>query len=241
MPKIGETSTVSNFGFSKQRLADFNASEYTLVEIFVDSSGSISGHENAVEAAIANVIESCRKSPRAANLLIRVVTFGSNITVIHESKLLKEIVPDEYRATIRPFGMTCLRDAAVNMYSSIAAAADDLRKNDYEVNAIGFIITDGDDTCSKHGPQAVASAAANLLSSEAVDSYRSVIISINNSSSHFQSAMAAFAASCGFDQVIDAGNADPQSLAKLAEFVSASISSQSSSLGTGAPSQPVSF
>ncbi|UCE66565.1 MAG: hypothetical protein JSU85_00700, partial [Candidatus Zixiibacteriota bacterium] len=42
-------------------------------------------------------------------------------------------------------------------------------------------------------------------------------------------------------QFVNAGNATPKTLAKLANFISKSISSQSQSLGTGGPSQSLSF
>jgi len=45
----------------------------------------------------------------------------------------------------------------------------------------------------------------------------------------------------GFTQYIELKNADAKTLAKLAKFVSSSISSQSSALGTGGPSQSLNF
>jgi len=45
----------------------------------------------------------------------------------------------------------------------------------------------------------------------------------------------------GLSQFINIENADAKTLAKLADFVSKSISSQSSSLGTGGSSQPLIF
>jgi hypothetical protein len=242
MPKIGETPiSQASYGFSKTRLADFQSSEYTLVDIWADASGSVDGHQASIESAIQTAVESCRKSPRADNLLIRFGVFGSNVVIIHDYKLLKEIKPDEYRNSIVPRGMTALREAASQMFCGFRDAAKSLRDHDYEVNAIGFIITDGDDTASSSGPAGVKQACDDLVASEAVDSYRAVVIAINNSTPHFQRAMEAFASTCGFDQIVDVGNATPEALAKLAKFVGSSISSQSSSLGTGSPSQPVSF
>ena len=243
MPVISEGAVnTTAYGFSQQRLADLSqASEYTLVTLYVDASGSVAGFEKQIEAAIKNVVDSCSRSPRANNLLIRLCLFATDLTVVHDFRLLKEISHSDIDGCIRPSGMTCLRDAGVDMYRSISAGAKDLRDNDFEVNAIGFIITDGEDTCSKHGVNAVKAAGESLVLSEAVDSYRAVIIAINNSSAHFHTQLDTFATGCGFDQVIDAGNADANSLAKLAAFVSDSISSQSSSLGTGAASKPVTF
>lgn len=242
MPRIGEQSVAqASYGFSKTRLADFQSSEYTLVDIWADASGSVKGHQDKIESAIQTAVESCRKSPRADNLLIRFGVFGSNVCIVHDYKLLKEIKPNEYLNSIVPQGMTALRDAASQMFTGFRDAAKSLRDHDYEVNAIGFIITDGEDTASVTGPAGVKTSRDELVSSEAVDSYRAVIIAINNSTPQFRVAMEKFADGCGFDQIVDVGNATPEALAKLAKFVGSSISSQSSSLGTGSPSQPVSF
>jgi hypothetical protein len=43
----------------------------------------------------------------------------------------------------------------------------------------------------------------------------------------------------GIDQYINIGKADANTLAKLADFISKSISSQSQSLNSGGPSQPI--
>jgi hypothetical protein len=50
-----------------------------------------------------------------------------------------------------------------------------------------------------------------------------------------------FQKEAGIDQFVDIGDATPQKLAKLANFVSQSISSQSQALGTGAASQQLQF
>ena len=50
-----------------------------------------------------------------------------------------------------------------------------------------------------------------------------------------------FSKTAGFTQYVELGNANAATLAKLADFVSRSISSQSQSLGTGGPSQSLTF
>lgn len=45
----------------------------------------------------------------------------------------------------------------------------------------------------------------------------------------------------GFTQYVYAGNCSPQTLAKIGQFVSKSASSQSKALGTGGPSQALTF
>ena len=50
-----------------------------------------------------------------------------------------------------------------------------------------------------------------------------------------------FHKAAGFTQYVELGSADEKTLAKLADFVSQSISAQSQSLGTGGPSQSLTF
>jgi hypothetical protein len=50
-----------------------------------------------------------------------------------------------------------------------------------------------------------------------------------------------FRINAGLDEYISIGDATAGKLAKLAQFVSQSVSSQSQALGTGGASQPVSF
>ena len=54
-------------------------------------------------------------------------------------------------------------------------------------------------------------------------------------------ALQGFTAQAGVDQYVDVADATPGTLAKLARFVSHSISSQSQSLGTGGPSLALVF
>jgi stage V sporulation protein SpoVS len=50
-----------------------------------------------------------------------------------------------------------------------------------------------------------------------------------------------FQKDAGLTQFIDVGDGTPQRLAKLAGFVSKSVSSQSQAIGSGSVSQPVTF
>ena len=54
-------------------------------------------------------------------------------------------------------------------------------------------------------------------------------------------ALEAFPKDAYLSQFVDIGDATPGKLAKLANFVSESVSSQSQALGSGAPSQAINF
>src|SRR5438128_2007010 len=110
----------SSYGYSATRIDNLGATEYTLASIVCDVSGSTSPFLGEMEAAIRKIVQACKYSPRADNL------------------------------------MQLYRDA-------------------------------------------------------------------------------------GFTQYVEIGDADPKTFAKLAQFVSKSISAQSQSLGTGGPSQSLVF
>jgi len=72
-----------------------------------------------------------------------------------------------------------------------------------------------------------------------IESLIVVLVGINAQT--FNAKLAVFQQDAGLTQFVDAGDATAQRLAKLAQFVSKSISSQSQALGSGAPSQPLQF
>ena len=84
----------------------------------------------------------------------------------------------------------------------------------------------------------VADEARKSVSGEILESMVSVLIGINGSS--YSSWLSKFQKEAGLTHFIDAGDATPRKLAKLANFVSQSVSSQSQALGTGGPSQNIS-
>lgn len=232
----------SSMQFSAIRPEELGATEYTLVTIVVDTSSSVTSFADDLLKAVQEAVRACKKSPRAENLLLRMVSFNSgsvDITEIHGFVPLSGIDVDGYD----PFqchGMTALHDAA---YNSIGAAFDyakTLVDKDFDVNAIVFIITDGEENDSR---QANKTDIGQLISKakrhEDVESIVTVLIGINVG--ECMASLVQFQESVGIDQFIDVGEATPAKLAKLAQFISRSISSQSQSLGTGGPSQPIIF
>ena len=60
----------SHYGYSATRLEDLGATEYTIVTVVTDISGSTSAFIFDMEAAIARIVQACKFSPRADNLLL---------------------------------------------------------------------------------------------------------------------------------------------------------------------------
>jgi len=225
--------TTSNFGFSGVGLQDLGASEYTLVTIAVDRSGSVAGFRDELEKCVQEVVESCRKSPRADNLLIRLIGFGQNFSEIHGFKDLASCFTNDYVNFLNVGGMTALTDAVVNGIESMTTYGKTLIDNDYEANGIFVVITDGCENNSTNTITQASKVLADSVNSELLESLVTILVGVNINDSSCSNALSAFNTTIGFTEYVELSNASAKTLAKLAKFVSQSISSQSKALGSG--------
>jgi len=248
MPKLLDQSpmqthkTVSNFQFSAVKVESLGASEYTIVTIVQDTSTSVTPYKTDMEKALQQILEACRKSPRSENLLLRLVEFNSNVGELHGFRELRNIDPKEYDDILMPRGMTALYDATGDSVEATERYGKTLVDKDYACNAIMFVITDGGENASSvvKTPAPIKEAIKRILTNETLESFRSVLIGVGNEPG-VMDLLKAFKDDAGIDQFVEMGQATPSRLAKLAAFISKSISSTSQALGTGKPSQPLTF
>lgn len=250
MPKFNDmtleqhTQGTGNYGFSAVKIEDLQATEYTLVTIVLDESGSTGGFRFEMEACIKEIVKACRQSARADFLLLRVVAFASRMSEIHGFLPLEQCNPDNYNNCYGTNGngaSTALYDSSENAIRSSTVYAEQLANQDFDVNGIIFIITDGDDNESSSGQTEVKAALQNCTVSENMESMVSVLVGVNVQSPHLAQYLDNFNTNVGFTQYVKLEDANANTLAKLADFVSRSISSQSQALGTGGPSQSLTF
>ena len=230
------TGKVGGFHFSGVRPDKLGATEYTLVTIVTDVTGSVASFADQLLECVKTVINACHKSPRANNLLIRYVTFNDSVTEKHGFLPLAQVDANQYSA-LHCSGGTALFDAC---YASVGASNDyakQLYDQNFQVNSIIFVITDGADNTSKMAKTDVAVTLVEGVKAEWLDSSISILIGINTI--NCGNYLADFAKVVNFTQYIDVASVTDVSLAKLADFVSKSISSQSQSLGKGQNSQSV--
>ena len=231
-----------SYGYSAARLEDLGAAEYTLVSLVVDVSASVSEFKPEMEDCIKEVINACRLSPRADNLMLRLVTFNSQMEEIHGFKLLEECNPDDYNNVLKPRGVTALFDASENAISASSAYGKDLTDNDFAVNGIVIILTDGGDNDSSLPANSVGKALSEITRKETMESMVSILVGVGTKRyPEVSKLLDDFQKEANFTQFVELENASSNTLAKLAEFVSKSISAQSQSLGTGGPSTPLSL
>lgn len=231
-----------NFNFTATRVERLVATEYTLATIAADTTGSTHGFATELRNAVIAVVEACKRSPRANNLLVRVVEFNSTIQgsvrEIHGFKLLKDIDPTAY-PDFFPTGMTPLNDAAYSVFGALGDYGKTLTDQDFSVNGIGVVITDGGENASMTSTQAVKDQIERATREEILESLVTILVGVNATSCRKE--LEAWRRETGIGQYVDVGDATPKKLAKLADFVSQSISSQSQALGTGGPSQQATF
>jgi uncharacterized protein YegL len=228
------------FQFSGKRIEHLGATEYTLATIAVDVTGSVESFADALRKTLITAIDSCKKSPRANNLLLRVVLFSTSkkpngIEELHGFKPLGEINTADY-PTLNPFGATNLYDAAFSAIGATNTYAKTLMDQDFLANGIVIVITDGDDNASRATLQMVKEEVDRGKKAESIESLIPILVGINATA--YSAKLDLMAQSVGM-KFLDAGDVTPSKLAKLAEFVSQSVSSQSQSLGTGGPSQNI--
>jgi uncharacterized protein YegL len=231
-----------SFGYSAAKLEDLGATEYTLVDLVVDVSGSVAEYRQDMEKSIQQIIQACKMSPRADNLMVRLVTFSDSLEELHGYKLLEQCNLNDYNSILRVGGMTALYDAAENSLLAQNDYAKKLSENDFGVNGIAFFLTDGCDNQSKCSEKDVGKALKAALKTEALESLVTVLIGVGTKNTpEVSQFLEKFRKGAGLTQFVEVEKADAKTLAKLAEFVSKSISAQSQSLGTGTGSTPISL
>ena len=237
-----QLNTVSNFGFSGVNVNSLTGSKYCLVSLLVDSSGSVSPFKMELENAANIVVQATKKSPEAENIILRTATFGGvGIDETHGFTPVVNVPDDRYTGQFYPGGGTPLVDASVDAAESIEAYGKQLMDQDYMVNGIFFVITDGEENQSQLGnhPEKVKAALHRIRTNESVESIVAILVGVNDTGC--KAYLDKFKNEAGFDHYISIGDATPGKLAKLAALISKSVSSQSQSIGSGGPSKATGF
>jgi len=249
MPRINDNLTSkqiagTNYGYSHTEVDDLGASEYTLVTLAVDRSGSVASFRRDLIDCIKEVIQACQASPKADNLLLRVITFANDVVEFHGFRSLESIRLDDYEHCLDQDGQTCLFLASKNAFDATYDYGRDLIDNDFSVNGIVIVLTDGCENASFNTRQEDVRQALERLESnggKSVETIKTILVGVNLQSYGVKQYLEDYRAGVGFDQFVPLEDASASTLAKLADFVSRSISSQSQKLGTGVKSESLKF
>ena len=233
--------TGSHYGFSACRISDLAATEYTLVTIAADASPSVEPFRADIERCIAAIVRACRQSPRADNLLLRVLSFSDDVKEVHGLKPLSGCPAGDYDGCLPRGGGTALAGATLNGVTALVDYGKHLADAGFGVNGILFVITDGEDNASRTKPADVKAALDGARQAEALEALTTVLIGVNVGDARIAGYLKAFQGDAGLGRYVELERADADMLARLADFVGRSICAQSLALGSGRASPSLSF
>ncbi len=241
-PNMLTLNTASNFQFSAVGIDSLGASQFTLVNLLVDVSGSVSGYEKMLEDCLKAVLRSCKQpSMPTENIMIRVTRFGSTVEEVHGFRCASDIKEAEYTNTLHPSGSTLLCDAVLEALEASMTYARLLDAQDYDSNTVLYVITDGSDNGSTHSAGAIKRAMGLVKQEEILESAAIILIGVgcHNSSSY----LTGFQRDADITQFVDMEaefkKGDPAKLfGRMGGLISKSISSTSQALKQGT-SQPI--
>jgi len=234
--------TASRYGFSAIGLDSLGASEYTLVTVVVDISGSVTSWRKQLEDCLKTILKTSQMSPRSDNLLLRLVTFNHNVVEVHGFRLLNDIDESEYDGSLRTGGTTALFDAS---HTAVEATGDYgkllVDQGDMSANAVVYVLTDGMDNESANTPKEIKKVIEKVVRDEYLESLAVILIGLGYADGSTVSYLDKFKKEANINQFVDltelfAKSSPEKALAKLAGYVSKSISSTSHALASGSTS-----
>ena len=247
MPALDDnTQKITNGGwrYSNTPLEELKASSYTLGCLVVDVTGSMTRRVSDMERIMKEIVLKLKDEPTAQNIQWRVVIFDDHIGVeeLHGYMLLANI--DESVYSIKCYGSTNLHDAVIASIEATVAEAERLYKEEYDVNAIITIITDGEENASSpknRSASSVANAVGMAMNTEKLDSIRTILVGVNNGFSGWKNGTSTylekFQKEAGLTDYVDIDEFDEKAIKRIILQISSITSDTSQLINTGGPSQ----
>jgi uncharacterized protein YegL len=251
MPRLEDTEAgtaiekykAGTFVYSGIKIEDLEdvASEFTIVTIVNDRSGSVFDYKADMEACLEQIRLACQKSPRSDFLLVQHMQFGSTVDQTHGLVPIDNLDENTYKDCLVISGATALYDATCEAINTTSDFAKKLMDQHYMCNGIIVILTDGCENDSSRVLEDVKKTISKVRKNESLESLLIILVGVGYDEDYVKDELDAFAKDVDINQFISMKDADAKSLAKLAAFISSSVSSQSQSLGSGGPSVPLAF
>lgn len=232
----------SNYRFSATKPEKLGASEYTLATIVMDASGSVAPFAAQLEQALKTVFKACNKADnsRRENILLRLVQFNDTLQELQGFKPLGKINEDDFNGILNIGGWTALFESVDEAIKATETYGLQLASQDFSVNAIIVVVTDGQNNKgSIMEASGVKRAVDAAMKNESLQSLLLILVGVTSDDDNLDTYLRTFKNEAGITQYVSIGKATPGKLAKLADFVSQSISSTSHALAGRVPSQPV--
>lgn len=230
-----------NYGYTGAAIDDLTSFENTLAVTLFDESGSTRIFSRQMELAVKSIVKFLRMSPRADNLIYSHHHFDNKIKEVVGWTPLAQVEEDQFDGCWAGGGCTCLYYSEERVLEYMRDYAKQMAEQRYVCNGILCTLTDGGEysplSSEGHGKleSDVKKAFSDCVVCEDLESIVSILIGINPDPS-VQDELQRHADEVGYTRYLPVEKADEQSLAKIAEFISKSIQSQSQALGTKGPS-----
>jgi len=235
--------------YKRQKIDKLGALQYTIVAIAIDVSGSVARFADKLRDCLISIIGACKANQRAEFLVIRVTTFSTHHQEVHGYVELKDIDENDY-PEFRAMGFTCLFDATYDAIGSTLAYSEQMVALGYDVNGAVYIITDGGENpggghITIASPKMIKDKIEDALRKEDIESLITTVVALHDPNDSYsdetEKDLKLLVEEAGMTKMINIGEATDASLAKLADWVSSSVSSQSDQVGSNAPSQVPDF
>ena len=230
----------ANYGYTGANLDTLGSFRNTIALGLLDESGSTAPFSRQLEMTVQEIVRSLRDNENADSLLYAHYHFDSNFREVHGFKELPSINPSDYDGCWAGGGRTTLYDSEKKVIDFVADYGRQMTEKQYLCNGIIYTLSDGMDWGSVLTENDVKEALEKAMQGETLESLMTILIGINDDAG-VQADLEKHAKNCGFTQYIPAKDASQKTLSRIAGFVSKSISSQSQALGSGGPSQSLTF
>jgi len=231
----------ANYGYTGAVIEDLESAENTIAATLFDESGSTRAFAKQMEMAVQQIVKFLRRSPRADNLIYGHYHFDSSLKEILGWTPLAQIEDDRFDGCWAGGGCTNLWYSEDRALSYMRDYALQMANQRYMCNGILCTLTDGGEYSPQysdgHGwkEDQVVEAFKTTASCEDLESLVSIMIGINPDPG-VQQELQEHAEKVGYTRYLPVEKADENTLAKIADFISKSIVSQSQALGTQGPS-----
>lgn len=226
-----------NYHFTAINLARIGTDAVAAVTLVVDISESVESFKDLLEKCLDSAVQACLLSPNHDQLQVRIVVFNHNVVELTGFLPLADL--KSFVGRLQPAGATALVDGTLDGLHGIQGFAKALRSSDYSCNGTLIVLTDGEgNTGRERDPATIQALVTQMLEHDrALESLQMILVAVN--AKNCAKALHKFHKEAGFNQFVDIGDATPQKLARLAQFISKSVSSSSQALGTGVSAQLV--
>ncbi len=232
------------YKYTGQPMDKLGGSKYTLVSLALDMSPSITEFVPDLERMSGEVVKACLRDPNKEAIMMRFTGFHEAVVEMQGFAELRHYDPAQFDGIIKIGHSTALYEAVYEAMVATENYGTELVNTDCMCNGVLFILTDGENMARGYAtPNIIAEKLKEIRRDEGANTVESIntILVCASDDPRVVDYCRKFKEDAGLSQLVEMGEATEANLAKLGQFVSQSISSTSQALGSGGPSQPLSF